>query len=85
MDLYNRAFDWEPPNALSTPALSSTTIRQRIKAALTAWDLARVAPDLEREIEVTEVTTNYDFDKSLETLEGAHEDNLIDEILRDLG
>ena len=64
--IHASAYGWDPPQVSSVEQLSSTRMREYVRGWITAWDLKRLAPDEDVEIEVTEVKQDYTEDLDLE-------------------
>lgn len=79
--LYRAAYGWDPPQSTSKDRLSSTTVRQRIKRWIATWDLQRLLPGVNADVE----TEKFDYDYINQEIEGPSEkpndEGLIDEIL----
>lgn len=58
--------------------MSSARMRQYVRGWITEWDLKRLDPSYNPEIEVTKLEQDYTEDKTLEveTEEGSDSDNL---------
>ena len=76
--IHAKAYDWEPPPVQSIEHTTSTRLRQYIRSWITEWDLKRLDPSYNPEIEVTELNPDYTEDKNLEveTDEGPDSSNL---------
>lgn len=77
--IHAKAYDWDPPPVQSIEHLVSARMRQYIKSWITEWDLKRLYPDYNPEIEVTRLEQDYTEDKNLEieTEGGSSSYNLI--------
>ena len=64
--IHASAYGWDPPQVSSVEQLSSTRMREYVRGWITAWDLKRLAPDEDVDIEVTEVKQDYTEDLDLE-------------------
>jgi hypothetical protein len=65
-ELHGRAFDWQPPDVTGLERLGATRMRQYVRAWINEWDLVRLDPQYEPEIEMTDVLTDYREDPDLE-------------------
>ena len=65
--VHGTAYGWEPPHVPSIERLSSTRMREYVKGWITEWDLKRLAPEENVEIELTELKQDYSEDVELET------------------
>ena len=75
--LYRNAYDWDPPTqeAKVGGAGFQGRMRHKVRSAINEWDLRRLIPDYEPDIEIREYTTSYATDNSdLES--SVSEDNL---------
>ncbi|KFI36390.1 hypothetical protein HY00_00475 [Peptococcaceae bacterium SCADC1_2_3] len=77
--IHARAYEWSPPPVQSVERLGTTQMRQYVKGWITEWDLKRLDPSYNPEIEVTKLEQDYTEDKSLEveTEGGSDSDNFI--------
>ena len=66
--LHGRAYDWEPPPVGSAPYPTSTSMREYIRWWIAEWDLKRLFPGYEPQIEVTPFEFDYSEDADLERL-----------------
>ena len=64
--IHAQAYGWEPPPVLSVERLSTTRMREYVKGWITEWDLKRLDPGYNVEIEVTELTQDYTEDPNLQ-------------------
>jgi hypothetical protein len=64
--VHGEAYHWSPPHVPSIERLSSTRMREYIKGWITEWDLKRLAPERDVEIELTEIKQDYTEDVDLE-------------------
>ncbi|MDD5434268.1 MAG: DUF2791 family P-loop domain-containing protein [Nitrospira sp.] len=69
--VYTQAYNWEPPLSSSIGGLTSTSMREYVKGWITEWDLKRLDPQVQIELEFTNMQQDYSEDKNLET---AHEE-----------
>jgi hypothetical protein len=63
-NIYSQAYDWDPPADCETN--NTWRIRQHIKRWINAWDLVRLYPEYEPDIQVGQLTQNYAEDLDLE-------------------
>lgn len=64
--MHGSAYGWNPPPVSSVEALSSTRMREYVRGWITEWDLKRLRPEAEVDIEVTELKQTYSEDLELE-------------------
>ena len=64
--IHAQAYGWDPPLVLSVERLSTTRMREYVKGWITEWDLKRLDPGYNVEIEVTELTQDYTEDPNLQ-------------------
>jgi hypothetical protein len=74
--LHGLAYDWVPPAVGSAPFATSTSMREYIRWWITEWDLKRLFPEYQPEIEATPLTFDYSEDADLQEsdAEGANGD-----------
>jgi hypothetical protein len=74
--LHGLAYDWDPPAVGSAPFATSTSMREYIRWWITEWDLKRLFPEYQPEIEATPLTFDYSEDADLQEsdAEGANGD-----------
>jgi len=65
--LHGSAYSWQPPPVSAIEKLSSTRMREYIRGWITEWDLRRLYPEAQLDIEFLEVRQNYDEDQELES------------------
>jgi hypothetical protein len=83
-ELYRAAYDWEPPQQNQMTFPGSTTVRQMIKYWITLWDIERLIPTSDGQLEA--VHLDYDYHHALiDDDHQANEESLVDETLRVLG
>jgi hypothetical protein len=63
-NIYSQAYDWDPPVDCETN--NTWRIRQHIKRWINAWDLVRLYPEYEPDIQVGQLTQSYAEDLDLE-------------------
>ena len=66
--VHGEAYGWDPPHVPSIERLSSTRMREYVKGWITEWDLKRLNPEEDVEIELTEMKQDYSEDLELETV-----------------
>jgi hypothetical protein len=71
--IHGAAYGWDPPQVPTIERLSSTRMREYVKGWITEWDLKRLAPNQQVEIELTEIKQDYSEDIELE---GSQEESL---------
>jgi hypothetical protein len=64
--LHGTAYSWMPPPVSAVEKLSSTRMREYVRGWITEWDLRRLYPDAQLDIEMLEVRPTYDEDQELE-------------------
>jgi len=64
--LHGSAYSWTPPPVSAVEKLSSTRMREYVRGWITEWDLRRLYPDAQLDIEILEVRQTYDEDQELE-------------------
>lgn len=65
--LHAEVFDWAPPDVPGLERLSTTNMRQHVRAWVNEWDLVRLDPDYRPVTEVVTVGSDYREDTALET------------------
>lgn len=64
--LHSEAYDWEPPDIEGLERTGAGRMRQYVRAWINEWDLLRLDPTYEPDLEVTDIAIGYDDDKDLE-------------------
>ena len=64
--IHGGAYGWDPPQVPTIERLSSTRMREYVKGWITEWDLKRLDPTQQVEIELTEIKQDYSEDIELE-------------------
>jgi len=64
--IHAQAYDWEPPQVSSVERLGTTRMREYVKGWITEWDLKRLDPGYNPEIEGTELKPDYTEDPNLQ-------------------
>ncbi len=64
--LHARAYEWDPPEVGSPPYATSTSMREYVRWWITEWDLKRLYPGYEPQIEVTPLVSDFTEDVDLE-------------------
>lgn len=64
--IHGEAYGWEPPPARSVERLGTTRMREYVKGWITEWDLKRLDPGYDPEIDVTELKPDYTEDPNLQ-------------------
>ena len=64
--IHGAAYGWDPPQVPTIERLSSTRMREYVKGWITEWDLKRLDPNQQVEIELTEIKQDYSEDIELE-------------------
>jgi hypothetical protein len=65
--IHGQAYNWTPPEVGSAEFTSSTRMREYVRWWITEWDLKRLFPEYEPDIEVRRVELDYTEDAELET------------------
>lgn len=65
--LHGSAYSWTPPPVSAVEKLSSTRMREYVRGWITEWDLRRLYPNAQLDIEILEVRQTYEEDQELET------------------
>jgi hypothetical protein len=84
--LYAAAYGWEPVSQAFVRREQSTSVRAYIRRWITEWDLHRLHPEAEIDLETAVWRTDYtEEDEGAETLEEVPSDkSLIDDVLGDI-
>jgi hypothetical protein len=64
--IHAQAYDWKPPPVSSVERPLTTRMREYVKGWITEWDLKRLDPGYNVEIEVTELKQDYTEDPNLQ-------------------
>jgi len=64
--LHGSAYSWTPPPVSAVEKLSSTRMREYVRGWITEWDLRRLYPEAQLDIEILDVRQTYDEDQELE-------------------
>jgi hypothetical protein len=67
--LHGSAYSWSPPPVSAVEKLSSTRMREYVRGWITEWDLRRLYPDAQLDIEIVDVVQTYEEDQELESAE----------------
>jgi hypothetical protein len=62
--IYSRAYSWDPPSDYESN--NTWRIRQHIKRWINSWDLVRLYPEYQPDIQVSQLTQSYSEDLDLE-------------------
>ena len=65
--IHGAAYGWEPPQVPTIERLSSTRMREYVKGWITEWDLKRLDPSRQVDLELTEIRQDYSEDTELES------------------
>ncbi len=65
--LHGTAYSWTPPPVSAVEKLASTRMREYVRGWITEWDLRRLYPDAQLDIEISEVQQSYEEDQVFET------------------
>lgn len=63
--IHGSAYDWTPPALPSAPRMLSARIRQLLKSWITQWDLLRLDPSVQVNLQVDELNPDYTEDENL--------------------
>ncbi len=68
-NLYSEAYGWSTPplKAKAGGAGFQARMRHKVRSAINEWDLRRLIPDYEPDIEISEIATEYTEDTALES------------------
>lgn len=64
--IHGEAYGWSPPDVHGLERTGSTRMRQYVRTWINEWDLVRLDPNYEPDIEVTDIAVGYDDDADLE-------------------
>ena len=67
--LHGSAYSWNPPSVSAVEKLSSTRMREYVRGWITEWDLRRLYPEAQLDIEMLDVSQTYEEDQELESTE----------------
>ena len=67
--LHGSAYSWNPPPVSAVEKLSSTRMREYVRGWITEWDLRRLYPEAQLDIEIVDVRQTYEEDQELESTE----------------
>jgi hypothetical protein len=67
--LHGSAYSWSPPPVSAVEKLSSTRMREYVRGWITEWDLRRLYPDAQLDIEIVDVRQTYEEDQEFESAE----------------
>ncbi|MCA9420037.1 MAG: DUF2791 family P-loop domain-containing protein, partial [Nitrospira sp.] len=73
--IHGSAYSWAPPPVSAVEKLSSTRMREYVRGWITEWDLRRLYPDAQLDIEILDVRQTYDEDQELESTMGEASDS----------
>ncbi len=68
-ELHGQAFGWRPPEVTGLERLGATRMRQYVRAWINEWDLVRLDPGYQPEIETVDVASDYRENPDLEQFE----------------
>ncbi len=74
--LHGSAYSWDPPQVSAVEKLSSTRMREYVRGWITEWDLRRLYPEAQLDIEIMDVRQTYDEDQELESTSAEESDSL---------
>jgi len=72
--VYQQAYNWLPPEDFNQPDMTAR-VRQHIKRWITEWDLKRLYPEYQPEIEVSQLNPEYSENLDLEQQEDETSNN----------
>ena len=72
--LHSSAYSWTPPQVSAVEKLSSTRMREYVRGWITEWDLRRLFPEAQLDIEILDVQQSYEEDQEFETGIGEESD-----------
>ncbi len=72
-EIHGEAFGWDPPAVSGLERLPSNRMRQYVRAWISEWDLRRLDPSYEPEIEAGTLVVDLSEDAELERPESAHD------------
>jgi len=64
--VHGEAYDWSPPDVVGIERLGTNRMRQYVRAWINEWDLRRLDPGYQPDIEVDELGFDYTEDRDLE-------------------
>ncbi len=64
--LHGEAFGWDPPDVAGLQRLGATRMRQYVRAWINEWDLTRLDPAYQPDIETVDVPTSWAESRDLE-------------------
>jgi hypothetical protein len=70
--IYSEAYSWDPPSEYESN--NTWRIRQHIKRWINSWDMVRLYPEYEPDIQVSQLTQSYSEDLDLEDTDDDSED-----------
>jgi hypothetical protein len=73
-ELHGSAYSWNPPPVSAVEKLSSTRMREYVRGWITEWDLRRLYPEAQLDIEIVDVRQTYEEDQELESLVSEHDE-----------
>ena len=76
-EIHGEAFGWDPPAVAGLERLPSNRMRQYVRAWINEWDLRRLDPSYEPEIEAATLEVDLSEDAELEGGEAEGEGNLL--------
>ncbi len=62
-ELHGSAYSWNPPPVSAVEKLSSTRMREYVRGWITEWDLRRLYPEAQFDIEMMDVRQTYEEDQ----------------------
>jgi hypothetical protein len=64
--IHSEAYNWDPPQVSQIEGLATTPMRQYVKGWITEWDLKRIDPEYQVEIETEAIKQDYKEDRDLQ-------------------
>lgn len=74
--LHGSAYSWNPPPVSAVEKLSSTRMREYVRGWITEWDLRRLYPEAQLDIEIVDVRQTYEEDQEMESVDTEEADAL---------
>ena len=74
--LHGSAYSWNPPPVSAVEKLSSTRMREYVRGWITEWDLRRLYPEAQLDIEIVDVRQSYEEDQEADVIEIEDADGL---------
>ncbi len=65
--LHGSAYSWTPPPVSAVEKLASTRMREYVRGWITEWDLRRLYPEAQLDIEILDVQQSYEEDQEFDS------------------